>query len=143
MSFTYAIREGLTGFRRAKLAAVGSILTITISLLLLGIFYVISVNTSRIIDAVRARVEMEAFLEEPAQPQRIADLRRVLPTIDGIEKVTYVSKEDAAKIFKQEFGEDVNGVLDFNPLPPSFKITLRENARTQEKAEAITKKGAD
>src|SRR5258708_6561211 len=134
MSFSYAIREGLSGFQRAKLAAVGSILTITVSLLLLGIFYVVSLNTSRIIDAIRARVEMEAFLQEPIAAQRIGDLRRLLGMIDGVEKVTFVSKEEAARTFKQEFGEDVNGVLDFNPLPPSFKITLRQQARTQTKA---------
>lgn len=140
MNFGYIIREGVTGFRRAKLAAVGSILTIAISLLLLGIFYVISYNTSRILDAVRARVEMEAFLTDPYPPQRINDIRRLLLTIDGVDRVTFVSKDDAARIFKQEFGEDINGVLDFNPLPPSFKITLKDNARTTQRADAITKR---
>jgi len=140
MSIGYVIREGVSGFQRAKLAAVGSILTIMFSLLLLGIFYIISFNTERILDVLRSRVEMEAFLAEPVSPQRVGDLRRVLSTIDGVEKITFVSKEEAEKLFKQEFGEDINSVLDFNPLPPSFKIALKENARTTDRAEMITKK---
>ena len=140
MSFTYAIREGVSGFQRAKLAAVGSILTITVALLLVGLFYVVSVNTSRILDNLRSKVEMEAFLDEPITSARIGELRRGLTTVDGVDHVYYVSKDEAAKIFKDEFGEDINGVLDFNPLPPSFKIYLKESFRTPAKAETIAKK---
>ena len=64
MSFSYIIQEGLAGFNRAKLAAVGSVVTITIALLFFGIFYVISENTSRIIDQLRAKLEMEVFLKD-------------------------------------------------------------------------------
>ena len=140
MSITYAIREGVSGFQRAKLAAVGSILTITVSLLLLGLFYVISVNTSRILDSLRSKVEMEAFLDEPLSNKRINELKRGLSTLEGIDHISFVSKEEASKIFKQEFGEDINGVLDFNPLPASFKIYLKEPFRTPLKAESIAKK---
>jgi cell division transport system permease protein len=140
MSFTYAIREGLSGFQRAKLAAVGSILTITVALLLLGLFYVTSVNTSRILDNLRSKVEMEAFIEEPVSNLRLGELRRVISSIEGIDHVYFVSKEEAAKIFKQEFGEDINSVLDFNPLPPSYKIYLKEEYRSAEKAEIIAQK---
>jgi len=38
--------------------------------------------------------------------------------LDGIREVRYVSKEEAAKIFQQEFGEDIyTRYLNFNPLP--------------------------
>ncbi|MFI5250827.1 MAG: cell division protein FtsX [Bacteroidota bacterium] len=140
MSFTYAIREGILGFQRAKLAAAGSILTIMVSLLLLGLFYVLSVHTSRILDNLRSKVEMEAFLEEPISNIRIGELRRGISAVEGVEQIYYVSKEEAARVFKQEFGEDINSVLDFNPLPPSYKIYLKEEYRTPARAEAIAKK---
>jgi cell division transport system permease protein len=140
MSIFYVIKEGFAGFNRAKLAAIGSVVTITISLLFLGMFYVISDNTSRIVDDLRSKVEIEAFLEEPASKQKIDDVRKELLSIEGIEKIEFISKEQAAKIFKQEFGEDINSVLDFNPLPPSFKIYLKEQYRTSQHAEAIQKR---
>jgi cell division transport system permease protein len=38
--------------------------------------------------------------------------------------INYVSKEEAARIFKDEFGENIYDILDENPLPPSFNIKL-------------------
>jgi cell division transport system permease protein len=140
MSYFYIVKEGFAGFRRAKLAAIGSSITITISLLLVGLFYVISTNTSRLVESVRQKVELEAFLEEPVSRQRINEIQQQISSINGIDNVQFVSKDEAAKIFKQEFGEDINNVLDFNPLPPSFKIFLKEGYRTPEKADEIHKK---
>jgi len=140
MSIVYVVKEGFAGFTRAKLAAIGSVVTITISLLFLGLFYVISDNTSRILKELRSKVEIEVFLEEPITRQRIEEIRKTLLSIEGIERVQFISKEEAAKIFKQEFGEDITSVLDFNPLPPSFKIFLKEQYRTAQGAEAIQRK---
>ena len=140
MSVRYVIREGLSGFTRAKLAATGSVITIAIALLLLGLFYVISTNTSRIVENIREKVEMEAFLEEPLSRQRVEDMQQQLEAMQGIERVQFISKEEAAKIFEREFGEDINKVLEFNPLPPSFKILLKEGYRTTEKANEVDKR---
>jgi cell division transport system permease protein len=137
---SYAVRDGISNFTRAKLAAVGSILTITISLLLLGIFYIISAHTARLVADVRSKIEMEAFLEEPVSRQHIADLQKTIQLLEGVDHVQFVSKDEAAKIFKEEFGEDINAVLDFNPLPPSFKVFLKEEARNAVNAEALAKK---
>lgn len=140
MSFFYLLKEGIAGFRRARLATVGSILTITLSLLLVGLFYIISVNISQIGKSISARIEMEAFLEEPILNQRIVkELQNKILSMEGVDKVRFVSKEEAAKIFQREFGEDINKVLDFNPLPPSLIITLKDEYRTIEKADTIQK----
>jgi|ERR1041385_4817019 cell division transport system permease protein len=137
MKLVYVVKEGLSGFSRAKLAALGSIITITLSLLLVGLFYVISVNTARIVEGIREKVELEAFLEEPVSRQRINEIQEQLLAIEGVDHVQFISKEDAARIFKEEFGEDINSVLDFNPLPPSFKIFLKDGYRTTDKANEV------
>jgi cell division transport system permease protein len=139
MNVRYILKEGIAGFSRAKLASFGSIVTIAIALLLVGLFYVVSTNTSKLVEGIRQRVELEAFLEEPISRQRVTEIEQQLKSIDGVEQVKYISKEEAAKIFKKEFGEDINNVLDFNPLPPSYKIFLMEGYRTREKAEEIHK----
>ena len=134
MSMSYTLRESVAGFRRAKLSSVLSVLTICISLLLLGLFVAVTVNAGRVVDALRARLEMEAFLVEPATDEEIASLIGTVQGLEGVERIVYISKDEAALIFKQEFGEDINQVLDFNPLPPSFKIILREPYRNAARA---------
>ncbi len=138
MSIRYILKEGLSGFSRAKLAALGSVITVAISLLLLGLFYVISTNTTRIISSIREKVEMEAFLLEPITPQQIAEIQKGINDVEGVERAQFISKEEAAKIFRKEFGEDVGSVLNFNPLPPSFKIFLKEQYRNTQQAELIS-----
>jgi cell division transport system permease protein len=137
MSLAYTLRESISGFTRTKLSTTISIVTISISLMLLGIFAVITINTSRFIDSFRTQVEMEAFLQEPISRDSVADVIRLVTEVPGVSQVIYISKDEAAEIFKQQFGEDIKTVLDFNPLPPSLKISLDEGYRTAAKAEEI------
>ena len=137
MSFSYTLRESVSGFTRTKLSSAVSILTICISLLLLGVFGILSINASRFIDALRDKVELEAFLDEPITAEGISTLQATVAAIEGVDQVTFVSKEEAARIFKAEFGEDITEVLDFNPLPPSFKIRLDPDSRTSAEAQRI------
>jgi cell division transport system permease protein len=130
MSISYTLRESFSGFRRAKISSLLSIITVCISLLLLGSFVAITVNAGRLVDALRARLEMEAFLVEPATEGEIDSLVTAVSSLRGVENVLFISKDDAVRIFKQEFGEDITTVLDFNPLPPSLKITLTPQYRT-------------
>ena len=137
MSFSYTMRESFSGFSRAKLSSLLSVATIGISLILVGIFAAVTINASRLIGSLRSRLDMEAFLTEPVTDDDVTGLQARIAGIDGVEKVTFVSKDEAMKIFKQDTGDDITKVLDFNPLPPSFKITLREPFRTSARSLAI------
>jgi cell division transport system permease protein len=64
-------------------------------------------------------------------------MQQSILSLDGVETLSFVSKEDAARIFKEEFGEDIGDVLDFNPLPPSFKVGLRPSYRTADLAQTV------
>jgi cell division transport system permease protein len=140
MSLRYTLRESFSGFSRAKVSSLLSVLTVCISLLLLGLFVAITVNAARLVEALRARLEMEAFLQEPLTDEEISAMITTVSAVDGVEKVIYISKDEAALIFKQEFGEDINSVLDFNPLPPSFKLTLKPPFRNALRAMEIRDK---
>lgn len=137
MSFSYTVKESFSGFTRTKLSTTISIITIGVSLVLLGIFGVISINTNRFIEMLRAKVELEAFLREPINREDIGELVNRVLVVDGVDSLIYISKEEAAEIFKNEFGEDIKKVLDFNPLPPSFKIFVKPEFRTAASVEKM------
>jgi cell division transport system permease protein len=140
MSFTYAVRESLSGFKRARLSSVISVITISISLVLLGVFVIFTINAARFIDAVRDKVELEAFIQEPISKEATAQLQTAVAAISGVERVEYISKEQAARIFEEEFGKDILSVLDFNPLPPSFRIRLTPGYKTSDSVQTISNK---
>lgn len=140
MSTAYIVREGFSGFKRAKLSMTVSIITICIALILLSIFAIVTSNANRLIDSIRNRVELEVFLEEPVAQPMIDSIRVQIQQVRGIDTLRFVSKEEAARVFKQEFGEEITSVLNFNPLPPSFKISIKNEYRTAEQVETISKR---
>lgn len=137
MQLVYVFREGFSGFRRAKLSMVAAITTICVSLLLLGTFSVLVVNANSVVQALRDKVEMEAFLSDALSPVELSIVRDSIAHLEGVSEVRFVSKEQAAAIFKEEFGEDINKVLDFNPLPASVKIFLKDGYKTAKAAETV------
>jgi cell division transport system permease protein len=137
MIIQYIVKEGLSGFRRTRLAMATSIVTITAALVLLGLFGIAYLNTSRIVKSFRDRVEMEAFLAEPAPDSLTSGIDATIRKVPGIAGTKFVSKDQAAILFKEEFGEDIHGVLDFNPLPPSFKIYLQEEYKNTDSAAVV------
>ncbi len=137
MAFGYIVREGFSGFKRAKLSMIGAIFTITVSLLLLASFTILLINANTVVESLREKVEMEAFLDEQVSTDDITRIRTQLAGVEGVRESRFVSKEEAAAIFKEEFGEDIYKVLSFNPLPASFKISLKDGYRTAVQAEQI------
>ncbi len=137
MSITYTLKESFSGFRRAKLSSALAVVTVWIALALLGLFVVASAATNRFIQAVRDRVEMEAFIREPADPDDLDRMERSIRGLPGVDSTVYVSKEEAAQVFQREFGDDIHQVLDFNPLPRSFKIVLKGAYRNSDSARVL------
>ncbi len=121
----YVLREGFSGFKRAKLSTTISIVTISISLILLGTFAIIFANLHELADALKREVQIEVFLLDDISDAQRNRLNERISTHSGVEGVIYISKDDAAEIFKEEFGEDIFSVLDFNPLPASFRVSLQ------------------
>ncbi|MBI5646710.1 MAG: ABC transporter permease [Ignavibacteriae bacterium] len=124
MSVRYTFQESLAGFRRNRAATIITIFTVSISLLLLGVFAIITLNFSAIVDQIRNRVEVEAFLREGLSADQHRELGVRMRSLRGVEEVTYISKEEAAKIFQKEFGETYADFLDDNPLPSSFRLKM-------------------
>lgn len=137
MQLRYVIKEGFSGFKRAKLSMFAAIFTICVSLLLLSFFTILILNANNVVESIREKVEMEAFLADHLTVKQIDEIRAKLEMVVGVREVRYVSKEEAAKIFHEEFGEDIHRILDFNPLPASFKIFLKDGYKTSKEAAEV------
>lgn len=137
MQLGYLLKEGLSGFRRAKLSMVAAVFTICISLLLLSFFSILLINANRVVEGLRDKVELEIFLADYLSKEETSALHAQVAALEGVREVRYVSKEEAAEIFRQEFGEDIHRVLDFNPLPASFKVFLKDGYKNVAGAEKV------
>jgi cell division transport system permease protein len=137
MQIRYALKEGFSGFKRAKLSMFAAVFTICVSLLLLSFFAILLINANNVVKSLREKVEMEAFLDDQLSNDQITEVKGMIEMLEGVSEVRYVSKEEAAKIFNEEFGEDIYKILNFNPLPASLKIFLKDGYKTALNAEIV------
>lgn len=124
----FFIREGLRALRRSAAPGVASIVTVAVTVLLLGVLIPVIQTTGGKTDEVRDQVGLKAFLFDDATQQEIDQLEARVQAIPHVESVEFVSKDQALQIlgdrFEAQDKEDLTGQLPGgqNPLPASFTI---------------------
>jgi len=116
-----------------------SIATITLSLIIIGIYFFISLNSSSYTKKIKDKVELEVFLQDGYSINDLDSLKENLKRLGGIKEIRFISKEEAAKIFEKEYGKEMLDIMDSNPLPASFKISLYDEYKTLEKVNKLKK----
>ncbi len=132
MSFLFVVREGFSGMGRAKLPAAITVMITFFALLLLSLFSTVSLSFLDVIEELRSRVEVEVFLGDSMSEAQARDAARQITMVRGVSEALYVSKDEAAETFAQDFGEDIVKILGSNPLPRSVRLKfLPEYARPE------------
>lgn len=137
MNPSYYFTEFMRYLKTAKSAVISSTIVIALAVLLLGIYLTISINSVKLLKLIRDKVELDAYLVDNIQPSEAGKLITSIKSIGGIKNVNFISKEEAAKLFAEEFGQDILEVFDHNPLPPSLKINLYDEYKTIDRIEKI------
>ncbi len=137
----FIVKEGFSGLFRARFASIVAIMTVTISLILIGLFLIVTVNLGSLFERLRSRVELEVFLDDSLDEMKIEELSEKIRGFEGVEEVMFVSKEMAVSEFKRLFEgqEDYFEILGFNPLPASFRIRLAAGYRNTAAAEQVVR----
>ncbi len=137
MKFRYLLKESLRGFNSAKLSTIASVITIALSLILIAVYFTLSVNSNKLIKSIKDKVEIEVFIEDNLSQDDINAIREKIRTIGGVKQITFVSKDEAAKIFENEYGKEMLELFESNPLPASFKISLWDEYKSLDRINKI------
>jgi cell division transport system permease protein len=136
----FSFREGIKSLFKARMATLMSIISITFTIFLLGLYLFLNLNVQHVISSLRKRIEIEVFIKPAVSEENILKLRGKIERIEGVESVSYITKDGAARRFKSEFGQDIYEIFDYNPLPSSFIITLMEDYRRFNQVADISKR---
>jgi len=139
----YTLKESVRGFNNAKFSVAAAVFTITLSLISFAVYLSLSINSNKLLKAIKDKVEIEAFLEDSITSAEISGLKDKIRTIGGIKSITFVSKEEAAKIFEEDFGKDMLEILESNPLPASLRINIYEEYKSLDRINKITSQIAE
>ena len=124
MALSYTLREGIAGFRRAKLSSATSVFALALALVLIGMFVLIGWLVRQAAEGVRESIsEVEVYLE-PGDRAAATRVGERLEAIPGVDSLRFVSHEEAAEIFRESFGEGADLYDDAQFLPASWRVRL-------------------
>lgn len=138
--FLFLVIEGARNLWRHKLTALGAIFSVFFTLLLIGVLLVMNDNTDKLINYFRGKYKIEVFFTQTVTNEEAARTVKVIKSIPGVRSTTLITKEDALKIFKSQFEEDILDLLGYNPLPVSCVVNVIKRKNTPLSVEPIIRR---
>jgi cell division transport system permease protein len=149
----FFIREGIRALRRSAAPSLAAIVTVGITVLLLGVLIPVLQTANGKTNQVRDQVGLRVFLNDvngqQAPQDQVSALQAKLQAIPHVKQVSFVDKNQALSILserlKQDNREDITAQLPgaHNPLPASFNVTPDDLSNLPGIRAAITPPGAN
>ncbi|MFQ5511227.1 MAG: cell division protein FtsX [Candidatus Krumholzibacteriia bacterium] len=144
MSFhqlAYLARESVRTLRRHKGIMSLSIIIMSLSLLVLAVFLLATDNVTALLDKTVRDFRVYVYLEDGMAQETIEEYHRALFAMDGVETIQFVSKAEALLEFREELGAEqyVLETLRANPLPASFRVTLKGGFADKDRIETFAR----
>ena len=111
--------------RRLFTSYISIIVIMSIVLFLFGFFGIFFISSNSLANSFKENFSVSVFLKEDVKKIEIIQLQNELLMSNYIEKLKYISKEDAIVMMKEEYGQDFIKELGFNPLVNSIDFNLK------------------
>ena len=135
----YLLSEGFKNVLRHKMTALTAILSLFISLYIIGALATAGNNTHKVLHYLRSKYKIEVFFTQDISNEQAIGLIHKIKKIEGVRTATIIEKEDAVRIFKDQFGENIVELLGYNPLPVSAVVNVDRGRRDPLRVEPIIK----
>ena len=134
----YNLRQAFSQMGRNKAMYFTSVLAITAMMLILGLFFVSFVNVNMFARSIGKDYNViQVYMKDGNKKDVTEAVGKSLKKIKGVEKVEYVSKDQALEALKENWGD--NGYLldnlPENPLPDSYTVNVSDKDAANSVAE--------
>lgn len=139
----YFFDEASGSLRRGLKTALIATATITVAFVVLGGFLVLTSNMERVFTRWQDAAEFSVYLADAVSADQRAAIEKTLKASAVVASVDPISKDEALRRFKQNFGAiaEAAGDVTSNPLPASLEVRLRTRADPSEVATLADKTG--
>ncbi len=128
-SFKYLVKQGFRGIWFNRVNTFASFCIITISLVMVGLSVLVSVNINRVIGSIEKRNEIIVVIKDGTPDNNITLLGDELKKNDNIFEITFYSKEEAWTQMQEGMSEEEKSLFQYlknNPLPDSYKVRISD-----------------
>lgn len=128
MRAKYVLAEVLVGLWRNVTMTIAMMITMTVSLSMLGASLLMYLQVDKMKEFYFAQVEVSIYLKNDVTPEQRADLESKLKGDSLVKEVIYESKEQAYENFKKMFADAKEMVESVGPgeMPESFRVKLND-----------------
>lgn len=138
----YSLREAGSHFKRNWSTSLGAVVTIFLSLFIIGVFVLGSLMINNIVGDVESRVTIQAFLSDDADKSSIDAYRSKISHLNHVAEVRFKDKDEALAEYKNTMTSknsiDAIAQLDGqNPIPASLVIKLDDPQQVETVAQDI------
>ncbi len=132
------MNDSVKALFRAKVPALISSFTISITLIVFSIAYFTYINLVDFSYRFKEQYQIEVFFfHDISQDEAIETFNNIL-LIDGVEQGEFIDKDKASSIFKKYFKEEIDQIIGANPLPMGGSYEIDKNFRNQSEMFRIT-----
>jgi cell division transport system permease protein len=138
MRTEFVLSEVGIGLRRNVTMTIASVMTVAISLTLLGIALIIRFGADQLEHELISQIRVSVYLEPTCGTPNAGsncltsadrdNVQRTLQQLPQVQDIKYISQEQAYKLFQEEFKDDQDLVrlTRADQLPESFAIKLKD-----------------
>ncbi|MDR1013871.1 MAG: permease-like cell division protein FtsX [Coriobacteriales bacterium] len=132
-SLAYFIREALRNSRKNFSTTLGAVITIFLSLLVIGVFMVASLIVDQLVKSLESQISITIFINDNVLESDLATFEGYVRGMPEVKEVVYVSKEESLERFKElSTSAGIADALDGNPLPALFEISLNDPEQVEQ-----------
>jgi len=128
----FLLKESYKSVGRAKSSFILTLISLTLAVLLIEASIVALQLSGLFQKNLKSNININVFIKDPFDVNDIPKYETDLKSSKYVSSVNFVSKDEAAKSFIQETGEDFRDILDYNPLPASFVVKLNTDVVTKD-----------
>jgi len=113
--------------RKLRSSYLTSIVSISLVLFMVGLVGLLVLTSGQLSDYVKENINVSVILKDNTKDIDVKHLQKTLDASDYVKSTKFVSKDEAAKNFEKELGEDFTNFLGYNPLLSSIDVKLKAN----------------
>ena len=127
--FGYLLGEGFRNVFHNKKSSGASLAIMCATMLIFGLFFMIIENLNNAVETLETQQGIQVFIQKTATDAQMEQIGERIQAIDGVNKVTFVSKEDALNQTKEKLKDKqalIAGWDESNPFKASYLVTLTD-----------------
>ncbi|MEC9072650.1 MAG: permease-like cell division protein FtsX, partial [Myxococcota bacterium] len=132
-------REAWKNVRSAPVLSLVAVLTIAVSLILVGLFGFVMINADRVLDGMARDLRVTVYLTDDITSSEIDALQRRIADRDEVASITFLSAKDDRALNQALLTPALLDGLDEEAIPgqPALEVQIAPRQRTKEDFDSL------